>query len=230
MTALTSALSKLRERPLERQIEVATQLMDAAGALELLGAKPTLEVACSSQNVTLRRHAEHALGSLGDHERRCEAAPIAAALPAPSAPAAPPRARLELSTDVGPLAIVLDGVAAPFAVARVLELARAGFYDGQSVTRVVPGFVVQLGDPGEDGFGGADREPLRCQNGFARFDAGSVGVAIAGRDSGRSQLFLSLRRAPQLDPESTLLGHAEDSEAWQKLTVGDRITQVKVVE
>jgi len=113
-------------------------------------------------------------------------------------------------------------------VGRVLELARAGFYDGMALQRVVPGFVVQLGDPDGDGFGGPDQPPLRCQLGPEPFEVGSVGVALAGRDTGGSQLFVALRRAPHLDGEYSLIGRA--GPGWEKLSPGDRILKMRVVD
>ena len=96
------------------------------------------------------------------------------------------------------------------------------------IHRVVPGFVVQLGDPDGDGFGGPDKPPLRCQVGAESFDVGSVGVALAGRDTGLSQLFVTLRRAPHLTGEYSLIGQAEPG--WERLATGDRILKVRVLE
>jgi peptidyl-prolyl cis-trans isomerase B (cyclophilin B) len=96
------------------------------------------------------------------------------------------------------------------------------------VHRVVPGFVVQFGDPDGDGFGGPDLPPLRCQLGLEPFEAGSVGIALAGRDTGLSQFFVTLRRAPHLDGEYSLIGRAEPG--WERLSAGDRVLKVRVLE
>jgi cyclophilin family peptidyl-prolyl cis-trans isomerase len=91
---------------------------------------------------------------------------------------------------------------------------------------VVPGYLAQFGDPGGDGFGGAPQR-LRCETSPATFGAGDVGVAIAGRDTGSSQLFVTLSRRPELDGEYTWIGRAEGN--WDRLVEGDRIRGVKVV-
>jgi cyclophilin family peptidyl-prolyl cis-trans isomerase len=199
-------------------------LLDAAAALELLGAKPALERACASSNPTLRRHAEKGFAQLGDRAHRC------AAVPGKDVWRAGPLddARLEFTTDVGPLSITLWGDKSPFATQRLLELSRAHFFDGMLVHRVVPGFVVQLGDPDGDGFGGADLPPLRCQVQDDPFELGSVGIALAGRDTGISQFFVALRPAPHLAGDYSLIGRAEPS--WDRLAPGDRILEVRVLE
>ena len=205
-------------------IELSSLLLDAAVALELLGAKPALERACSSANPTLRLHAERGLIALGNATQRCTTVAGGGEL----GKLVLADVRLELETDVGPVALTLFGQSSPLATERLVDLARAGFYDGQVVHRVVPGFVVQLGDPDGDGFGGPDLPPLRCQLGPQPFEAGSVGMALAGRDTGSSQLFVAMRRAPHLDGEYALVGRAEPG--WERLAAGDRILKVRVLE
>jgi cyclophilin family peptidyl-prolyl cis-trans isomerase len=219
--ALTRAIGEAGQT---QNIELQSALLDAAASLELLGAKPALERACASTNPTLRKHAELGLAALGDRGHRC---PNVVATETWTG--APPAAlELEFDTDAGPLTITLQGDRSPFAVARFVELARAGFYDGLQVHRVVPGFVAQFGDPDGDGFGAPESPPLRCQLGFDRFEAGSVGVALAGRDTGSSQFFVTLRESPHLTGEYSLVGQA--GPGWDRLVSGDRILKVRVRE
>jgi peptidyl-prolyl cis-trans isomerase B (cyclophilin B) len=135
---------------------------------------------------------------------------------------------LAFDTDVGTLSLTLFGASSPFATQRLMDLVKSGFFDGLLVHRVVPGFVVQLGDPDGDGFGSAPLPPLRCQPSGEPFEAGSVGVALAGRDTGGSQFFVSLRRAPHLDGDYSLIGRADPG--WERLAAGDRITKARVLE
>ena len=79
-----------------------------------------------------------------------------------------------------------------------------------------------------DGFGGPDLPPLRDQLGPEPFELGSVGVALAGRDTGLSQMFVTLRPAPHLVGEYSLVGQAEAG--WERLAAGDRILKVRVRE
>ncbi len=218
--ALTQQLADVATT--SNNIELSAWLLDAAAALELLGAKPAFERACASANSTLREHAERGFAALGEPKRHCPAVPGTESWTSALAG----DFRLEFTTDLGPFIITLQGDKSPFAVTRFVELARAGFYDGMLIHRVVPGFVVQLGDPDGDGFGGPNLPPLRCQVSTEPFDVGSVGVALAGRDTGLSQLFVTLRRAPHLTGEYSLVGQAEPG--WDKLTAGDRILKVTV--
>jgi cyclophilin family peptidyl-prolyl cis-trans isomerase len=94
------------------------------------------------------------------------------------------------------------------------------------VHRVVPGFVAQFGDPSGDGYGGDDRPPLRCETSPVAFGVGSVGVALAGRDTGTSQLFVTLGRYPHLDGDYAWLGEA--GPGWDRIAAGDRIVHVSV--
>jgi cyclophilin family peptidyl-prolyl cis-trans isomerase len=221
--ALTAALETWRASP---EIEVRSALLDAAGSLQLLGSKPTLEAECGAANPTVRSHAEKALRLLGDKSRRCDTAVMAAGEPEELARLVTRGVRLTLETDAGNLELSLDPSQAPVAVTRISELARAGFYDGVIVHRVVPGFVAQLGDPGGDGYGGAPRQPLRCETSPARFAAGSVGIALGGRDTGSSQFFVTLAEQPHLDGEYARIGQA--GPGWERLVEGDVVRKIRV--
>ena len=205
-------------------VEVQSLLLDAIGALQILTLKDAANGACASDNPTLREHAQKALHLLGEQARQCDAPK-----PQPGAAIAPLATTttvLSLETDAGLLTLTLDPTYAPSAVARVVALAQAGFYDGIVVHRVVPGFVAQFGDPEGDGFGGDDKPPLRCETSPLPFTSGSVGVALSGRDTGSSQLFVTLGRYPHLDGQYAWLGTA--SPGWDRLTAGDRILHARV--
>jgi len=206
-------------------VEVQSALLDAIGALQILSLKDSANLACSSDNPTLREHAQKTLRLLGEQARRCdEFKPSASTAPLPSDER---RSLLTLETDAGTLTLQLDPRFAPMAVARVRALAEHGFYDGILVHRVVPGFVAQFGDPGGDGYGGDDQPPLRCETSPIPFDRGAVGVALSGRDTGSSQLFVTLGRYPHLDGEYAWLGEA--GPGWERVAPGDRILRARVV-
>jgi cyclophilin family peptidyl-prolyl cis-trans isomerase len=209
-----------------RNIEVAAALFDAAAALKLLGAKSSLEAACKNANPTLRARAETSLRALGERDRSCREFTPESALPAELPKLVHGKQRLTFETDVGSLFLDLDPALAPVAVTRAVELAKQGFYDGHAVHRVVPGFVVQFGDRGGDGYGGADLPLLRCETAPAPFETGAVGVALGGRDTGSSQLFVTLGRHPHLDGNYALIGRA--SPGWDRLAEGDRILKVRL--
>ncbi len=208
-------------------VETRAQLALAAGAVRFEGARGWLQDLCKSPNVTLRASAQTALSSLDRNKTTCPAQGAAAApLPAELDHLEPASVELKFATDVGELKMTLDPTLAPIAVTRIAGLARKGFYDGMTVHRVVAGFVVQFGDPGGDGYGGDGQPPLRCELSPVAFDAGSVGIATAGRDTGSSQVFVTMAPEPHLDGNYTWIGKAQGP--WNALAPGDVIQHVTV--
>ncbi len=225
--ALVKALLDALARPAaETDPETADALLDAVGALALKEAKPRIEELCRSPYPTTREHAAKALGLLGGDKPTCDppadGGPPAAELdhPRPRAPVT-----LSLDTDAGALTLALDPSLTPVVVTRVADLARAGYYDGTVVHRVVPGFVAQFGAPFGDGFGGPEGKPaIRCETSPLPFVPLAVGVALAGRDTGSSQLFVMQGRYPHLDGQYALVGSATGP--WAALAEGDVDPQV----
>jgi peptidyl-prolyl cis-trans isomerase B (cyclophilin B) len=129
--------------------------------------------------------------------------------------------------ETGPLTFVLEPDLAPVTVTRITSLVRSGFYKGNVVHRVAPGFVVQFGDPEGDGYGGSGTS-VRCETSPVPFAALDIGMALAGRDTGSSQVFVTLSRTPHLDGEYARIGHAEG--AWSSVAQGEIIVDAKVVE
>lgn len=207
-------------------LETRAALIDAAGALQLLNLKPEVAKHCQDENPTLRAAAEKALRLFGERTRECRTgkpgAPTAMALGGSD------EIHIAFDTDAGELALTLDAGLAPVTAARVAELVRSGFYDGTVFHRVVPGFVVQFGDPGGDGYGGAGKAPLRCETSPATFGTGSVGIALAGRDTGSSQLFVTVAPYPHLDGDYPLVGRA--GPGWDRVAQGDRIKKARLVD
>jgi len=111
------------------------------------------------------------------------------------------------------------------AATRLVALARSGFFTGIVVHRVVPGFVVQFGDRGGDGYGGSGAS-LRCETSPTTFGPLDVGVALAGRDTGSSQIFVTLERSPRLDGQYSWVGRAEGD--WNAVAEGDVVRAVTV--
>lgn len=207
--------------------EAADVIVDAVGALSIKVAQPRLEALCHSPYPTTREHVEKALSLVSGEKKSCD-------LPAGGGPAPEELGHvvrqvttLSLDTDAGALTLALDPALAPVAVTRFVDLAQAGFYDGMIVHRVVTGFVAQFGAPHFDGFGGPEGKPaLRCETSPLPFTPLSVGVALAGRDTGSSQLFVMNGRHPHLDGAFAWVGTAGGP--WAALAEGDVIRKVKV--
>lgn len=221
--ALGAALATFAHSP---SIEVRSALDDAAGAVALLSAMTGLEADCRSDNPTLRSHAEKALQKLGNQGQRCVSFEPSQTPPRELAHVADAPTHVTLETDGGTVTLELWPDLAPVAATRLVELARDGFFTGVTVHRVVPGFVVQLGDRDGDGYGGVERPPLRCETAPAPFEVGSVGIALSGRDTGSSQFFVTLAREPHLDGDYALIGRA--GPGWENLAEGDIVRRVTV--
>jgi HEAT repeat protein/cyclophilin family peptidyl-prolyl cis-trans isomerase len=135
--------------------------------------------------------------------------------------------RVFLHTRHGRIEIHLNVVEAPLMSAAFLDLARRGFFDGLTFHRVVPGFVIQGGDPRGDGNGGPGFA-LRDELGERPYGRGVVGMALSGKDTGGSQLFITLAPAPHLDGRYTVFGWvASGMEAADKVRPGDVIEKVE---
>lgn len=224
--ALAAALA---ERWPEDRFETRIALIEAAASVRHPQAKAAASAACNDANVMMRERAQKALRTLGENVGACDA-PDREAAPAVElgkTASAPQKIVFTTSADVGPLTFVLEPELSPVTVTRITSLARSGFYKDIVVHRVAPGFVVQFGDPDGDGYGGSGTS-LRCETSPVPFAPLDVGMALAGRDTGSSQVFVTLARTPHLDGEYTRIGRAEG--AWSSLAQGDVITSVKVAE
>ena len=135
--------------------------------------------------------------------------------------------RVFLQMKQGRVEIHLNVVEAPLMSATFLDLARRGYFDGLTFHRVVPGFVVQGGDPRGDGNGGPGFA-LRDEIGQRPYGRGVVGMALSGKDTGGSQLFITLAPAPHLDGRYTVFGWvASGMDVVDKIRPGDVIEKVE---
>ncbi len=130
----------------------------------------------------------------------------------------------------GEIVFELDRRAAPTTVARFLKLVSDGFYDGLSFHRVIPGFVAQGGDPRGDGYGGPGYAQ-RCEDNRLDYTRGVVGMALAGRDTGGSQFFITQAALPHLDGRYTAFGRVVTGmENVDGLVPGDVMETVRLAE
>ena len=89
---------------------------------------------------------------------------------------------------------------------RKTDYAKKGYFDSTRVHRVVPDFVIQDGDPTGTG-GGGPGYTIRCEYNQLRYEAGMVGMALSGKDTGGSQWFITHSPQPHLDARYTVFGH-----------------------
>ncbi|KIG15543.1 Peptidyl-prolyl cis-trans isomerase [Enhygromyxa salina] len=136
---------------------------------------------------------------------------------------------LRVVSSAGSFTIAFAGVEAPINQASLVALADAGFYDGLDFHRVVPGFVIQGGDPRGDGYGGPGYV-VPCEWSNLGYERGTVGMALAGKDTGGSQFFVTQTPQPHLDARYTVVGQiSEGLEVVDLLLPGDRIESVRVI-
>jgi cyclophilin family peptidyl-prolyl cis-trans isomerase len=135
---------------------------------------------------------------------------------------------LRITTSAGVIVVEFEGPA-PWNQTAIASLAAEGFYDGLTFHRVVPGFVVQGGDPRGDGYGGPGFL-LPCEWSNQHYERGVVGMALAGKDTGGSQFFIAQAREPRLDARYTILGRVtEGLDVLDELLPHDRLTTVELV-
>lgn len=113
----------------------------------------------------------------------------------------------EMVTSKGTMTISLDPLAAPKTVNNFVFLARYHYFDGIVFHRVIPGFVLQGGDPTGTGTGGPgyrfeDELPKP-----GRYELGSLAMANAGPNTNGSQFFvISGPSGVRLPPQYSLFG------------------------
>jgi cyclophilin family peptidyl-prolyl cis-trans isomerase len=209
-------------------VEALAAVIDAAGALVVAEAEKPLRTHCSASGPTVRRRAQVALSAILGRGKKvvCEAPAEGLNVPKELDALVREVTEVRLQTDAGELVLRLDPSFAPVAVTRIVSLVRAGFFDGMAIHRVVPGFVTQLGSPTGDGFGPTDQPALPCETSPARFTPGSIGMALAGRDTGSTQLFVTHGSFPRLDGQYAWLGTA--SGPWGAVVEGDVIRKAKL--
>lgn len=129
-----------------------------------------------------------------------------------------------VATSCGEVTIALDAEAAPATVNSFVFLAEQGYFDGTVSHRIVPGFVIQLGDPTATGRGGPGyRIPDELPAADFAYARGTVAMANAGPDSGGSQFFLVLDDI-SLPPNFSVFGTVTSG-----LDAMDRIAEIPTI-
>jgi cyclophilin family peptidyl-prolyl cis-trans isomerase len=134
--------------------------------------------------------------------------------------------RAVVQTSEGSFTMDLLEKDAPGTVNNFVVLARYGFFDGLTFHRVVPGFVIQGGDPNGDGSGGpgysiADELPVAVTS----YKRGAVAMANSGPNSNGSQFFVCTDCAGLPNPGYSLFGQVIDGmdvvQGIEALATGD---------
>jgi peptidyl-prolyl cis-trans isomerase B (cyclophilin B) len=144
-------------------------------------------------------------------------------------------------TNRGTITAELYEKEAPGTVANFEKLANSGFYDGVKFHRVIPGFVVQGGDPLSRDLPEGDRKigtggpgyHIKCETkGNPRtHEVGALSMAHAGKDTGGSQFFMVLdaNATRHLNGVHTVFGQiTQGLDVMKQIKPNDSMTTVRV--
>lgn len=144
-----------------------------------------------------------------------------------------PAARIEnkvvrLASSKGEIVFDLYAGDAPKAVSNFVALAESGYFDGLVFHRVVPGFVIQGGDPEGTGRGGPgytfEDEAITRD-----YKAGTVAMANAGQNTNGSQFFICLEDLPTLPKAYTIFGQVTSGlDVVRAIGMGDTMDTVLI--
>ena len=227
-------------------------ILDAAAKQQLKGVKRIFASALASPDSLIRQRAVRIIRQNDEFRKAFPDAVLAATLVKPYEPANRTRVGQVLNTDAdcrraatrkngtvkavlttekGTFAIDLLPDDAPLTVDNFIKLARANYFNGLEVHRVVPNFVMQDGDPRGDGNGGPGWS-IRCEINMVPYDRGAVGMALSGKDTGGSQWFVTHSPQPHLDGGYTVFGRVNESDmkVVDNIVRGDKIISVRIVE
>ena len=121
--------------------------------------------------------------------------------------------RLVVETNCGDFTVELDQAQAPKTAASLVALANDGFFDGTTFHRVVPGFVIQGGDPTGTGTGGPGYKTVDVPPQTAAYTEGVVAMAKAGPEpagTSGSQFFVVTGADVGLPPDYAIVGKVTD--------------------
>jgi len=112
-----------------------------------------------------------------------------------------------IRTNSGPITLELFASQAPKTVNNFIFLAQEGFYNGATFHRVIPGFMVQGGDPFGTGAGGPGyRFGDEVVSGLVFDQAGVLAMANSGPNTNGSQFFITVAPTPHLNRAHTIFG------------------------
>jgi len=210
--------------------EVAQDILRALMRVKATDAATAYRQATRTGNLALARLGRKALDGASASRVSIPRPPMPALTDdtlAPFRPRTRPATAL-VKTEIGEIELRLHTGLAPGTVDSFVTLARRGFYNGLAFHRVVADFVVQGGDPRGDGWGGPGYT-LRCENNPRPYVTGTVGMALAGKDTGGSQWFITHSAQPHLLGTYTVFAQvARGQEIVDTLVPSDRILSIEV--
>ena len=114
-----------------------------------------------------------------------------------------------MKTNCGSFTIVLDPEQSPKAVASFVSLVKQGYFDNTVFHRIVPGFIIQGGDPTATGTGGPGYSTVDTPPSDAKYTLGTVAMAKTGAEppgTAGSQFFVVTAEDAGLPPDYAVIG------------------------
>lgn len=135
-----------------------------------------------------------------------------------------------IGTNKGNIELKFRADLAPVTVGSFIYLAENNFYDGIIFHRVVPGFVIQAGDPTGSGWGGPGYEII-SEFSPEEFYTGAVGIASAGKDTEGSQFFIMQGYYPHLNGRYSLFAEIQNGiDVVMNISEEDKILSIQLVK
>ncbi len=226
--ALARAADRAARNPDMPTAEARLAILAALVRLGGTTQRPRLEAALDDPSPLVRHGATVRLGALDGGRPEVDYRGVRPEPPVPGTPVGR-RPEVVLQLTRGTVRLRLDRDRAPAHVEAFCALVDRGFYDGLPMHRVVPNHVVQGGDPEGTGYGSA-AFTLGDEHSAAPFEAGTVGMAKLGPDTGSCQFFICLVPRPHLDQRYTVFGRVvEGMQVVGRTLPGDRIVSARRV-
>ena len=206
--ALAAALPRTEKDPLN---DAALSILDALGKQKSEAANKAIMLVLGWHDHLVRRRAVRILkangaGDFSVHIGIVQTKNTATDYRRALARVGTRKPRAVVTTTKGSFTIELLPEAAPLTVDNFVRLAQRSFFNGITIHRVVPNFVIQDGDPRGDGNGGPANHQIRCEINEVPYDRAAVGMALSGKDTGGSQWFVTHSPQPHLDGGYTVFG------------------------
>jgi len=140
--------------------------------------------------------------------------------------------KIKIETTLGDIYADLNETEAPKTVENFVTLAKKGFYDGIIFHRVIPGFMIQTGDPTGTGMGGPGYQfPDEFSKKLRHSEAGVLSMANSGPNTNGSQFFITDAATPWLDDHHSVFGKVtQGMDVVQKIAQAQRDRQDKPVQ
>jgi peptidyl-prolyl cis-trans isomerase B (cyclophilin B) len=137
---------------------------------------------------------------------------------------------LSFETSCGDFVVTLDTTSAPATAASLVSLAEQGYFDDTIFHRIVPGFVIQGGDPTQSGSGGPGYSTVDAPASTAKYTKGVVAMAKTQAEpagTSGSQFFIVTGEDVGLPPDYAIVGEVTEGLPVVELigTLGDPATE-----